>query len=211
MHSLHFGLHYRKEFVMSKNKSVQKKKVQSNDAADKHAAKKAAVLGTEKKSPLKMVSIIIVLALSIGGGIFFMSQRGKDGAIAVAPQSSGDLGREVIHPAGLFDDGQARYFQYTAQDGITVKYFVLKSSDGIIRAAFDACDVCWRAGKGYHQDGDFMVCGNCGRQFASVLVNVVQGGCNPAPLKRTITAGNVVIAVDDILEGKAYFNFSGKV
>jgi len=196
---------------MSKKKSVQKKKVKSNDAADKHAAKKAAVLGTKKKSPLTMVSIIIVLALSIGGGVLLMSQKGEQGSIAVAPQSSGDLGREVIHPAALFDDGQARYFQYTAQGGITVKYFVVKSSDGVIRAAFDACDVCWPAGKGYHQDGDFMVCRNCGRQFASVLVNVVQGGCNPAPLKRTITEGNVVIAVDDILEGKTYFNFSGKV
>jgi uncharacterized membrane protein len=196
---------------MSKKNSVQKKKVESHDAAKKRAAKKQAVLGTEKKSPLTMVSIIIVLALSIGAGVFFMSQKGEQGSIAVAPQSSGDLGKEVVHPAALFDDGQARYFQYTAQDGITVKYFVLKSSDGIIRAAFDACDVCWRAGKGYHQDGDFMVCRNCGRQFASVLVNVVQGGCNPAPLKRTVTAGNVVISVDDILEGKAYFNFSGKV
>jgi len=55
-----------------------------------------------------------------------------------------------------------------------------------------------------------MVCRNCGRKFASVLVNVVQGGCNPAPLKRKIENGNLVIQINDILDGKQYFNF-GKV
>jgi uncharacterized membrane protein len=39
---------------------------------------------------------------------------------------------------------------------------------------------------------------------------VVQGGCNPAPLKRTIENGNLVIRINDILDGKQYFNF-GKV
>jgi uncharacterized membrane protein len=35
---------------------------------------------------------------------------------------------------------------------------------------------------------------------------VVQGGCNPAPLKRAIENDNLVIDVNDILEGKQYFD-----
>ena len=85
-----------------------------------------------------------------------------------------------------------------------------RSSDGIIRAAFDACDVCWPAGKGYYQEGDYMVCRNCGRRFASVLVNEVKGGCNPAPLNRGVTGDKLLINVNDIVEGKQYFDFSGK-
>ena len=95
-------------------------------------------------------------------------------------------------------------------DDITIRYFVLKSSDGVIRAAFDACDVCWPAGKGYFQQGDHMVCRNCGRKFASVLVNEVQGGCNPAPLRRSIDGENLVLEFADIREGRQYFNFSGR-
>ena len=78
----------------------------------------------------------------------------------------------------------------------------------LIRAAFDACDVCWPSGKGYYQDGDVMVCRNCGRRFASVKINEVKGGCNPAPLKRTITGDKLVIQTSDILAGKQYFDFS---
>jgi len=78
----------------------------------------------------------------------------------------------------------------------------------VIRAAFDACDVCWREGKGYYQQGDFMVCRNCGRQFASVKVNEVKGGCNPAPLERAIVGDKLVIKAADIVKGSQYFNFT---
>jgi uncharacterized membrane protein len=53
-----------------------------------------------------------------------------------------------------------------------------------------------------------MVCRNCGRQFASVKVNEVKGGCNPAPLYRRVVGDQMVIQIEDILEGKKYFNFA---
>ncbi len=56
-----------------------------------------------------------------------------------------------------------------------------------------------------------MICRNCGRKFASVLVNEVKGGCNPAPLIRSVENGNVIIRTVDILDGKQFFNFSGGV
>jgi uncharacterized membrane protein len=52
-----------------------------------------------------------------------------------------------------------------------------------------------------------MVCNNCGRRFPSVRINEVRGGCNPAPLKRKMEQGNVIIQVADILQGKSYFDF----
>lgn len=107
-------------------------------------------------------------------------------------------------PVSTFDDGQARWYTYHDR-GIDIQFFVLKSSDGVIRAAFNACDVCFLEKKGYRQEGDEMVCNNCGQSFASVLVNEVQGGCNPSPLARTIKGGELVIQIDDILAGAKFF------
>lgn len=117
---------------------------------------------------------------------------------------------EIAYPVSTFNDGKARFYEYKAPDGIVIKYFILKSSDGVIRAAFDACDVCWEAGKGYQQKDDFMVCKNCGRRFHSTKINEVSGGCNPAPLARKIQDGKVVIDTQNILPGKKYFDFKGK-
>lgn len=138
-----------------------------------------------------------ILALS---GILVSCSEVKEAAATKATA-------EVAYPVKIFENGKAQFYTYPAGDGVTIKYFLLKSSDGVIRAAFDACDVCFEEGKGYEQKGDFMVCRNCGRRFVSTRINEVQGGCNPAPLKREIRADNVVLQGKDILEGKRYFTF----
>lgn len=117
---------------------------------------------------------------------------------------------KVAYPVSMFQDGAAHFFEYRSGD-MTIRYFILKSSDGLLRAAFDACDVCWPAGKGYAQQGDEMVCRNCGRRFASIRINEVKGGCNPAPLNRTVEADQLVINTSDILQGRSYFNFKERV
>jgi uncharacterized membrane protein len=180
----------------------------SDNTAARRQAKKAAVLGTEKKGRLPLMVAVVCALIIVGGGIFFILHNPSDGSpVAAATSPAGGTFTQATFPVSLFEDGKARHFQHTA-GGFTIKYFILKSSDGIIRAAYDACDVCWRAGKGYYQEGDNMVCRNCGRRFASVLVNEVKGGCNPAPLQRQVENGKVIIQVKDILEGKQFFNFS---
>ncbi len=111
---------------------------------------------------------------------------------------------EVTIPINKVNDGKAHYFSFKDQ-GKEVHFFVLKSSDGVIRAAFDACDVCFAAKKGYSQEGDFMICNNCGRKFHSTRINEVKGGCNPAPLNRTTEGDLLVIQASDILTGARFF------
>lgn len=110
---------------------------------------------------------------------------------------------ELVIPVEKVSDGATHYFVY--DQGKEVKFFVVKSSDGVLRAAFDACDVCFPEKKGYSQEGEYMVCNNCGRKFHSTRINVVKGGCNPAPLKRVVQDGKLIIRVDDVLRGSHYF------
>lgn len=110
-------------------------------------------------------------------------------------------------PAKKINDSRAHYFKVKADDGTMVSFFTLKSKDGIIRAAIDACDVCYRSGKGYVQEGDFMVCENCGRRFPSSRINVIKGGCNPAPLERKIEGDYLEIKMADINKNSWYCGF----
>ena len=188
----------------------QKKK--KKNLAEKSASKKEIVLKTEKQSqsPFRTLAVIAVV---VGAGLaFYLFQNGfGNNPQARTPSIQPEVtATEVSFPVQAFGDGKAKYFQYPADNGITVRFFILKSSDGVIRAAYDACDVCWREGKGYYQDGDVMVCRNCGQRFASVKVNEIKGGCNPAPLERTVVGNKLVIKTADILQGARYFNFSGR-
>ncbi len=177
-------------------------------ANNKLAAKKAAVLGTPRPDRKPLIAGLAILVLLAGGAFWYFNANTSSNPLnpATAARVSGDV---VSMPAATFNDGQAHYFDHKL-GGITIRYFVVKSADGVLRAAFDACDVCWPAGKGYAQDGDFMVCRNCGQRFHSTKVNEVKGGCNPAPLERRMENGMLLIRVSDVLEGKTYFDFSRK-
>lgn len=201
---------------MAKHKKTKQNQQTSTSQSDLRSRKKEAVLGSEKKKGgLMPIIMAVVLVAGIAGGYMVYIQQpaatttASSTAVPVDGHAVAASGL-VTYPVSLFDDGQARHFDFRDGD-ITIRYFVIKSADGVVRAAFDACDVCWPAGKGYYQEGDVMVCRNCGRKFASNLVNEVQGGCNPAPLKRAVEDGMLVIRPDDIRSGAGYFNFKGKV
>ena len=107
-------------------------------------------------------------------------------------------------PLNALDIGKAFFLQQEV-DGRQLHYFALKSSDGAYRAALDACDVCFRANRGYRQEGDLMVCNNCGQTFPSARIGEVKGGCNPHPLARKVEGQYLVIKKTDIAAGKDYF------
>jgi uncharacterized membrane protein len=145
-----------------------------------------------------LLSFVVALVVSFSGGnaqaFGFFSKYKKVEAVQGV----------VSIPVDEVGDDSAHFYEFDA-NGRNVRFFVLKSSDGVIRAAFDACDVCFESRKGYVQNGDFMICQNCGQKFHSARINEVRGGCNPAPLDRTYDSGSVKFNVADIATGASYF------
>jgi uncharacterized membrane protein len=141
----------------------------------------------QKISTSIAILLIVFLVGSNAHALFggkFKKMKPKDGS--------------VIIPIKKVNDGKAHYFKTKSSNGTIVDYFLVQSEDGVIRAAIDSCDVCYRSGKGYVQEGNVMVCTNCGRRFATDRINEIKGGCNPAPLKRVVDGDNLVISMKDI-------------
>ncbi len=182
-------------------------KVRGSSTDEKRARLEGKASGSRGMGPV----IAIVAAIVLGGGGYVLYSRGggvqRAESIAATPAAGGSAvtGGGITIPVSTFDDGKAHYYTWNAPSGKRIQFFVLKSSDGVIRAAFDACDVCFASKKGYRQEGDFMVCNNCGQRFESVRVNEVRGGCNPSPVDRTIQGGNVVITAAALATGEKYF------
>lgn len=154
------------------------------------------------KTNLSLTTILLLLiALVLSGCSSATSSPGKSGGL-ITP-TNGKL--EI--PVADINDGKAHHFQVKADDGTMVTFFVLKSADGVLRAAIDACDVCYRSGLGYYQEGDNMVCKNCGQKFASNKINVIKGGCNPAPLDRVVAGDKLVIQMKDININSWYMKY----
>lgn len=158
---------------------------------------------TTKRNLTIITSIFLFIAVAVSG-------CGSSNSAASAAGNSDLLtpanGKVEIPVAGI-SDGKAHFFKVKADDGTMVTFFVLKSSDGVLRAAIDSCDVCYRSGLGYYQDGDNMICKNCGQKFASAKINVIKGGCNPAPLTRNTVGDKLVIQMRDINTNSWYMKY----
>ena len=152
----------------------------------------------------KIVTVIIFLGLAVGILLIPGKSNAFLGLWGSKYQEVQAADGVVRLPLDQINDGAAHYYSYKDQ-GFTINFFVLKSSDGVIRAAFDACDVCFPQKKGYTQSGDYMICNNCGQKFHSAKINVIKGGCNPAPLRRGEQNGYLVITANDIMAGYRYF------
>jgi hypothetical protein len=212
--------------------STKKDKVQTDSRATKRARFAEKEKSPGGASPLILIAGIVVALGLIGGTVFALTRPGsaETASQAGAPAAELDAHRtgsqgllvsaatkghdpyplvvaendQVRFPLSTFDDYRAHHYTYM-HEGRPIEFFVLKSADGVVRAAFNACDVCFGSKKGYTQEGDHMICNNCGRRFPADQINVLQGGCNPSPLIRTVEGDTLVIGVEDIISGLGYF------
>lgn len=152
-----------------------------------------------KKSPITLLLIVISLLVTASALVGWLGIPGTGGEKSVTAS-----GGKVIIPLTDLNDGQAHFYSYKGQDG-KIPFFVIKGKDGTVRAAFDACDVCYKEKKGYEQKGEEMICKNCNQTFPVAKIGTVSGGCNPSPLKTSLTGATLEIAVGDLEAGAHYF------
>jgi uncharacterized membrane protein len=145
-----------------------------------------------------VVTSLAMVALLVGVAVTFAFSLGKYEKV----KANNGI---IILPVVKLADGKARFYKF--EDGGTpIAFFVVKASDGTVRAAFDACDVCYRSHKGYEQQGDKMNCNNCNQKFAiNRLGPSASGGCNPGYLPHQQNGGTISIKVSDLKNGTKYF------
>lgn len=94
-------------------------------------------------------------------------------------------------------------------NGTKMEVLAVKAPDGTIRTAFNTCQVCYDSGRGYYkQEGNVIVCQNCGNRFRLQDIEVVKGGCNPVPILKTdkaVTSTSITIGYDALSEASELF------
>jgi len=120
-------------------------------------------------------------------------------------QAAKDVNGVVTIPTAKVADGKAHFYRYN-DGGKEIAFVVVKGSDGSYRTAFDACDSCFRAKKGYEQKGNMLECQNCRRQFAIDRIGPHEvGGCNPSYLPSRTDGKGIVISTADLKTGARFF------
>jgi uncharacterized membrane protein len=178
---------------------------QSAQSREKKRALFSEQAKPKSKTPIILVAVLLVLA-AVAAYAIIKGKSDQPAATAVtAGKADPTASTDIRIPLSDLSSGKAKFFDYTLAGNKSVRFFAIKSADGAYRAAMDACDTCYHAKKGYHQEGDEMVCNNCGLKFHSTLINEVSGGCNPVGLPRTIEGDHLVIKAGELETRSKYF------
>jgi FTR1 family protein len=119
---------------------------------------------------------------------------------ALSPTAAVTLvGNEVTVPtADINDDKLHRYGVYV-EDGkggsMEVRFLLYKKPDGNIISVGDACRICGPVG--FYIGSQGITCKMCASPLNPSSMGQ-EGGCNPIPLKSSISAGQVVIEAADL-------------
>lgn len=94
-------------------------------------------------------------------------------------------------------------------EGTNLEVLAVKAPDGTIRTAFNTCQICYDSGRGYYkQQGNLLVCQNCGNQYPMDRVEIEAGGCNPWPIfekDKIVTDESITIPYALLKESKGIF------
>jgi hypothetical protein len=114
---------------------------------------------------------------------------------------------EIKLTASIFSDNQARFYNVKMPDNKVIYFFVVKDKNGIYHAAANACQVCFSVRKGFHQEGNEIVCDNCGNRYPLEKIATEKGGCNPAPINPNLTVkdGKLTIKQAELQEVAGFF------
>lgn len=163
------------------------------------AERRLAQAKAQRERSARLTAVAVLLAVVVLVGVVYARE--------IAPRTlpppemlmrDGDTVR--VRAAGL-SDGAMHRFGFLAH-GRLVRFLAIKTSDGTVRTALDACEICGPFG--YLQEGDHLVCLNCMAEINPVTVGNA-GGCNPIPLASEVRGDSVQVAIKDLEDNASRF------
>jgi len=158
----------------------------------------------------RKITGVLLAAVLLTAVLTGCAAQEKKGA---AENTGGEAARTVVKDADLVisksDVTTTAKFYPVQVSGTKLEVLAVRAPDDTIRTAFNTCQVCYSSGRGfYKQDGDVLVCQNCGNRFKMSRVEIESGGCNPVPIfdeRTTETEDSITISLDVLQEAKSIF------
>jgi uncharacterized membrane protein len=152
------------------------------------------------------LGVAAAVAVVLAATLVIVLRGGADGALTGGAALIKDA--DLVIPVGEIST-TARFYP-VEMAGTLLEVIAVEAPDGTIRTAFNTCQVCYDSGNGYYkQEGDVLVCQNCGNRFRMDQVEVQSGGCNPVPIfpqNKTLSGENITISREFLTEATVIFS-----
>lgn len=160
--------------------------------------KRLAGLYRSRNWQTALISVMLATVLPLGMATYAF------GKAAYRPDPQMVMVHEdgMVHiPISDIASGQLNLYTFQGTD-TDVTFMVIKREEDDIAVALNACGIC--PPRGYHQEGNVLICDNCNAPINMETVGM-PGGCNPLPLAASIVNGEVQITSSELAGAQAKF------
>lgn len=169
---------------------------------NKKSINKGTQTGKSKRNLIIIFGLTIMLIVT-----FFLTRGGSTG-----DGNTASAGSDLIIPKSEITE-TAKFFPVKVGK-TNMEVMAVKASDGTIRTAFNTCQVCNGSPRAYYkQQGNVVICQNCGNKFSMDMIEQQRGGCNPIPImkdEKTDDGTNIIISKAFIEQNKGLFTDNWK-
>jgi uncharacterized membrane protein len=192
--------------------SMSKRSVSNNKSSRSNKSSKNNY--SDKRNKFLFPGIILGLVAVIVASIVTLRVNAKDEAtndhIHTDAKGETHIGLNITKSEV---SQNVKFYPYKV-DNVKMEVLAVKSKDGVIRTALNTCESCYNSGRGYYkQQGDLLVCQNCGNSFSLDKVGMQQDGCNPVPIPsqyKTDTEDSIIVSKTFLTSKKSMFTNWGK-
>ena len=137
---------------------------------------------------------LVLIAINVSSLTYLRAYSGRDIALS-EPEEYVVENDTIVVPLSELEDMKLHRYQYTATDGVHMRFFLIKKSQGSYGVVLDACEICGPSG--YYERGDDVICKLC-----DVIMNRgtigFKGGCNPIPIPYIVHDEKIKISTQDL-------------
>jgi uncharacterized membrane protein len=152
---------------------------------------------------LRLVTAVVLVAVATIAIILLANGTDVPADLGTNGTGQEDAGPVVRIPVSEVSE-EARWFEYPV-GGVAIRFFVVLDANGGVHAGMDACEVCYLAKKGFHQEGEMMQCNSCGKVAAIPAIGHNSGDCWPGPVPSRVEGEEVLLIVQALQDGVYMF------
>ncbi|WP_308533806.1 DUF2318 domain-containing protein [uncultured Peptoniphilus sp.] len=135
--------------------------------------------------------VLVINTLSLTAGKAFANREE-----ALSPPEDYETVDGMIEiPLSSLEDMHLHRYLYKAKDGVEMRFFAIKKSEGSYGVVLDACEICGPSG--YFERGDDVVCKLCDVVMNRGTIGFA-GGCNPIPFPYIVHDQKIKIQPKDL-------------
>lgn len=138
--------------------------------------------------------LLILIVINVFSLTYLRAYSGREIQLS-EPEEYEIEGDMIVIPLSELEDMKLHRYQYTASDGVHMRFFLIKKSQGSYGVVLDACEICGPSG--YYERGNDVICKLC-----DVIMNRgtigFKGGCNPIPIPYIVHDEKIKINMQDL-------------